>query len=152
MPRLILLVAVVLAIYIGYQLLKKPSPDNKKKLWQAGAILLVVLSLLLVAMGKLHWIGAAIASLFTGLKIAWPWLAQYVPRILDRKKADTQTPTSDMPTSREHALEILGLEEDASEEDIIQAHRRLIQKCHPDKGGSEYLAAQLNKAKDILIG
>jgi curved DNA-binding protein CbpA len=56
-----------------------------------------------------------------------------------------------MPSTREHALEVLGLEEGASEEDIIQAHRRLIQKCHPDKGGSEYLAVQLNKAKDILI-
>ena len=152
MPKIILLVAVALAIYIGYQLLKKPSPDNKKKLWQAGAILLVILSLLLVALGKLHWIGAAIAALFTGLKTAWPWLAQYAPKILGRKQAGTQQTTSDMPSSREHALKILGLEEDASEADIIQAHRRLIQKCHPDKGGSEYLAVQLNKAKDILIG
>jgi hypothetical protein len=152
MPRLILLVAVALAIYIGYQLLKKPSPDNKKKLWQAGAILLVVLSLLLVAMGKLHWIGAAIAALFTGLKTAWPWLAQYVPKILGKKQNHTQNSAGDMPSTREHALEVLGLEEGSSKEDIIQAHRRLIQKCHPDKGGSEYLAAQLNKAKDILIG
>jgi hypothetical protein len=152
MPKIILLVAVALAIYIGYQLLKKPSPDNKKKLWQAGAILLVVLSLLLVAMGKLHWIGATIAALFTGLKTAWPWLARYASKILGIKQASTQQTTSDMPSSREHALQILGLEEGASEADIIQAHRRLIQKCHPDKGGSEYLAVQLNKAKDILIG
>jgi hypothetical protein len=151
MPRLILFVAVVLAIYIGYQLLKKPSPDNKKKLWQAGGVLLVVLSLLLVAMGKLHWIGAAIATLFAGLKTSLPWLAQYVPRLLGKKQADTQSTDSDIPSTREHALEVLGLEEGASEEDIIQAHRRLIQKCHPDKGGSEYLAVQLNKAKDILI-
>jgi hypothetical protein len=150
MPRLILLVAVALAIYIGYQLLKKPSPDNKKKLWQAGAILLVVLSLLLVAMGKLHWIGAAIAALFTGLKTAWPWLAQYAPKILS-KKTHTQNSAADMPSTREHALEVLGLKEGSSTEEIIQAHRRLIQKCHPDKGGNEYLAAQLNKAKDILI-
>ena len=151
MPRLILFVAVFLAIYIGYQLLKKPSPDNKKKLWQAGGVLLVVLSLLLVAMGKLHWIGAAIATLFAGLKPSLPWLAQYVPRLLGKKQADRQSTDSDMPSTREHALEVLGLEEGASEEDIIQAHRRLIQKCHPDKGGSEYLAVQLNKAKDILI-
>jgi DnaJ-class molecular chaperone len=53
--------------------------------------------------------------------------------------------------SREEALSILGLKADAGREDIIAAHRRLMQKVHPDRGGSDYMAAQINKAKDILL-
>jgi curved DNA-binding protein CbpA len=48
-------------------------------------------------------------------------------------------------------LTILGLEAGASNEDIITAHRRLIQKLHPDRGGNEFLATQLNLAKDKLL-
>lgn len=50
------------------------------------------------------------------------------------------------------ALDILGLEPGAAKDDIVKAHRSLIGKMHPDKGGSTYLATKINAARDHLLG
>jgi curved DNA-binding protein CbpA len=54
--------------------------------------------------------------------------------------------------TREEALAVLGLAEGASIDDIRAAHRRLIQRMHPDVAGTADLAARINRAKDVLLG
>ncbi len=78
-------------------------------------------------------------------------LNNYLQWRFNQKQEQQGATTSSAALTKTEALEILGLDDDASEDDIIKAHRRLIQKLHPDRGGSDYLAAKINQAKDLLI-
>ena len=75
---------------------------------------------------------------------------------LDRAHPEWRNETAAEPRSaamtREEALDILGLAEGADEEAIRAAHRRLMKTAHPDQGGSAWLAARINAARDLLLG
>ncbi len=53
--------------------------------------------------------------------------------------------------TRDEALKILGLVEGASFKEVNQAYREIMKVVHPDQGGTSYLAAKVNEAKDFLI-
>ncbi len=88
--------------------------------------------------------------------------ARILEAYLDRNRPDWHDHVSrpggrsgDAPKTamdRDEALQVLGLSDGASRDDIKAAHRKLISGMHPDHGGSDYLAAQINQAKDVLLG
>lgn len=97
------------------------------------------------------------------LKMLWeacqadPESARLLHAYLQRERGDTQhrapnNARSGDISSREEAFSILGLEPGADRDAIVLAHRRLMSRLHPDKGGSDYLASRINQAKDYLLG
>jgi hypothetical protein len=69
----------------------------------------------------------------------------------DPEWREEPAPTAAGPMTRAEALAVLGLAEGASEADIRAAHRRLMQSAHPDRGGSDWLAARINEARAVLL-
>jgi len=68
------------------------------------------------------------------------------------READVDVDKVSGAMDRTEAYQVLGLQPGANREEIQAAYRRLIQRVHPDHGGSSYLAARLNQARDVLLG
>jgi len=131
-------------------------------LWSVIVGVLAILGLLAIT-GHLNVITAMIAGAIALLPRVMQ-LAKYLPFINrmyqqhgQQQAQNKQGPQGSRPAngnamSAEQAREVLGLKPDCTKEDIIKAHRRMMQKVHPDRGGSDYLASQINTAKDVLLG
>jgi hypothetical protein len=113
----------------------------------AGTIVALLAAGLALA-GRIFFalIAASIAAaIFTGGPMPWS-------RFGNKASGGATWRPRSSAMSKEEALKVLDLEAGASADDIRAAHRRLILQTHPDKGGSNYLAAQINQAKDVLLG
>jgi len=79
------------------------------------------------------------------------YLDQRFPDGWDKEDTEHQSSQNSEEMTQKEALAVLGLNEEATPDEIIAAHRKLMQKIHPDRGGNDYLAAKINQAKDFLL-
>ncbi|WP_299773075.1 hypothetical protein [uncultured Pseudoteredinibacter sp.] len=151
MAKLIILLALIfLAWYLRNRFISTPKADRKRLItgWLLWLTVAIVVGMALT--GRLHWIGGLMA-------LSVPFIRQFALWFMQRKlnemdaKNSSQEVSSESEMDRQKALQILNLGEQPSREEIVQAHRKMMQKNHPDQGGSDYLAAMLNQAKDLLI-
>jgi len=153
---LIPLILIVLAIVLARRYVNAAPADKQKSrkidvLLIAATIVLLILTLL----HRMHWLGTLVPTvIMAGRKIA-ETLSKLVRHGQNEshssQKQESQTPDSSGKLNEEEALKVLGLERPYSNDDVIEAHRKLIQKFHPDRGGNDYLAAKINDAKEFLL-
>lgn len=158
----LLLVVLLLAFWLLRSFMRTPSAVIAANIKKIGLFVMISVVLVLALMGRLNWLLAVLGVAVAALARALPVLLRYAPqlqRLWVWFKDNKQQPSSHQrqykssvgKMSREQALSVLGLRQNATRDEIIQAHRRLIQKNHPDRGGSDYIAAQINEAKKILL-
>ena len=154
----ILLVGIVGAGVYWYKRWQKVPKQGRKKFGKQSILWLIALIVLgLVVTGRAHWLMGVLAALLA-LAGRAVQLAQFIPvfkKIFGEAQASQNNEASKPATtdsmSRHQAADILGVKINASDEEIRTAHKKLIQKMHPDRGGSDALAKQINLAKDLLL-
>ena len=165
--QIILGLALAAAVFVILKKWGALSPEGRKNaVWKAVLVVGGALLVFMVLTGRVHVLTAAVAAVIPLLR-KLPALMRFLP-MMRRMAGDESagpgaggqagassgqrqaTPGSIM--SRHEACDLLGLEPNCSREEVVAAHRRLMLKVHPDRGGNDYLAAKLNEARDVLIG
>ncbi len=137
-------------------------PSRATTIVTVATLMLIAALAMLAATGRLHWLAAVGAAVLPFLRRGFS-LVRYLPflgrlyRQFNPNANPGQGPGGEQRSSApdvmtpQQARAVLDLGPDASKQDVVDAHRRLMTKIHPDKGGSTFLAQQLNEAKRVLI-
>jgi len=150
MPVILILIVLIITAYFlrhGYQ--KQPQELRSRWLTTRALWALAIVLIIAAATGRFHPIAALSSPI---LPILWQLYNRFSSprRVEDSNRSSASQNTNSEQMSRERALKILGLTEGFTDEELVEAHRTLIARCHPDKGGNDFLASEINAAFDIL--
>ncbi len=115
-----------------------------------GALAVGAVVLVLTKAG-MPWLALAIALLATSAKRFTGQRKASGADDTDRDRDGPEVRRVRGRMTREEAYRVLGLSPGATRDEIVAEYRRLMKRVHPDQGGTTYLAAQLNEAKDCLL-
>ena len=140
------IVILTILIYIVTELIHLPKKKFKKYIRFFFLTLIICIVLFLM-----RFFPAVITSIPAVFLILFRWgnFINFIAKVFLRNKSRNFKKES---MTKKEALEILGLDENATKEDIIKSYQKLIKKNHPDIGGSDWVTKKLNKARDILLG
>lgn len=162
--HLILGLGLIVLLFLLLRQWTRLDPAEKRKgLFWGAVVLLGAVCTLLVVTGRLHVVGALLAALVPFAHRGWRafqlWLLwRRIRNAGGSAGADQRRdggreapPASSGGMGPEEARDVLNVPADAGRDEVVKAHRRLIQKVHPDRGGSDELAARVNEAKEVLL-
>jgi len=143
---------LILAVFLAALVFSGGTPHalwrSLKRLRWPSQRMWIVMTLTLLSLLSLRTGRVPVAA---GFALAALALGIYAQRFGAEPESPSRPAGGTAMTAAE-AYRVLGLPDGASAEDIKAAHRRLMLRAHPDLGGSDYLAAKLNEAKDVLLG
>lgn len=165
MLQSMLLIAAVIGVFWGLSHMKRrPLAERRKLLLRSAIGALIILLIMLAITGRMHWLFALIGALIPfmrglmgiGLQILPLWLKRKHTRPEENKAQQDTTRPNQTDMAIKEAMDTLGLKGNIELGEITagtvnDAHRRLIQKLHPDRGGNDYLASKINQARDVLL-
>ncbi|MGR9051406.1 MAG: DnaJ domain-containing protein [Gammaproteobacteria bacterium] len=162
MIRIYLVILLIVLVCFGvYRFNRMPLPLRRRYSKILMLSVAGIFILFLGAAGRLSWLITLIALLLALAARLLPVLSHFAPLLqklwVSFNRGGRHTAgqdgrhQSDAKMSVDEAYAVLGLKKEATRQEIIDAHRRLIQKMHPDRGGTDYFAAKINLAKEMLL-
>ena len=145
---MVYVISAIIVIFSIIYVLKRFQKNSQRIFF-----LLSIVVIFLVLTGRAHWLSAIVVALIPLVKKLF-LILRYLP-ILQRFSSYYSQKKQGGPKqsmSIKEAADILNVSENASEDEIILAHKKAMQKNHPDKGGSKEIASKINTAKKRLLG